>query len=41
MMRVVCDHMLDKNDKAVADDKRPAVHSNVLLGITKASLTRN
>jgi len=31
--------MLDENDKMVAADKRPAVHLNLLLGITKASLS--
>ncbi|MGB7305627.1 MAG: DNA-directed RNA polymerase subunit beta', partial [Burkholderiaceae bacterium] len=31
--------MLDQNDKAVASDKPPALHTNVLLGITKASLS--
>ncbi len=31
--------MLDENDRAVAKDKRPAVYANLLLGITKASLS--
>ena len=31
--------MLDENDKAVAAGKRPASHLNLLLGITKASLS--
>lgn len=31
--------MLDENDKAVAAGKRPALYENVLLGITKASLS--
>ncbi|MFA7665698.1 MAG: DNA-directed RNA polymerase subunit beta' [Burkholderiaceae bacterium] len=31
--------MLDENDKAIAKDKRPASYSNLLLGITKASLS--
>jgi len=31
--------MLDENDKAVGADKRPASHLNLLLGITKASLS--
>jgi len=31
--------MLDENDKAVEADKRPASHANLLLGITKASLS--
>lgn len=29
---------LDENDKAIAEGKQPAIHENVLLGITKASL---
>ncbi len=33
--------MLDMNDKAIANDKEPAVHMNLLLGITKASLSTN
>ena len=28
-----------KNDKMIAEDKRPATYENVLLGITKASLS--
>jgi len=31
--------MLDENDKAIAADKRPASYINLLLGITKASLS--
>ncbi len=31
--------MLDQNDKAIAADKVPAQYANVLLGITKASLS--
>jgi DNA-directed RNA polymerase subunit beta' len=31
--------LLDENDKVVALDKRPASHLNLLLGITKASLS--
>ena len=31
--------MLDENDKAIAADKRPAIYINLLLGITKASLS--
>ena len=31
--------MLDENDKAIAAGKRPASYENVLLGITKASLS--
>jgi DNA-directed RNA polymerase subunit beta' len=31
--------MLDENDKAIAAGKRPATYENVLLGITKASLS--
>jgi DNA-directed RNA polymerase subunit beta' len=31
--------LLDENDKAVAAGKRPALYDNVLLGITKASLS--
>jgi len=31
--------MLDENDKAVGADKRPASYANLLLGITKASLS--
>ncbi len=31
--------MLDENDRVVAEGKRPAVYENVLLGITKASLS--
>ena len=31
--------LLNENDRMVAEDKRPATHDNVLLGITKASLS--
>ncbi|WP_019447983.1 DNA-directed RNA polymerase subunit beta' [Cupriavidus sp. BIS7] len=31
--------LLDENDRVIADGKRPAVHENLLLGITKASLS--
>ena len=31
--------MLDENDRMTADDKRPSTYDNVLLGITKASLS--
>jgi DNA-directed RNA polymerase subunit beta' len=31
--------VLDENDKLIADGKRPAIYGNVLLGITKASLS--
>ena len=31
--------LLDENEKLVADDKRPASFDNILLGITKASLS--
>lgn len=31
--------MLDENDKIIAEGKRPATYENVLLGITKASLS--
>ena len=31
--------LLDENDKVIAEDKRPALYDNVLLGITKASLS--
>lgn len=31
--------MLDENDRVVAEGKRPALYENVLLGITKASLS--
>jgi DNA-directed RNA polymerase subunit beta' len=31
--------MLDENDKAIAADKRPCTYVNLLLGITKASLS--
>ncbi|HVW50255.1 MAG TPA: DNA-directed RNA polymerase subunit beta', partial [Trinickia sp.] len=31
--------MLDENDRMTAEDKRPATYENVLLGITKASLS--
>nr|MBA3252736.1 DNA-directed RNA polymerase subunit beta' [Burkholderiaceae bacterium] len=31
--------MLDENDKAIAEGKRPALYENILLGITKASLS--
>ncbi len=33
--------MLDMNEKAVAADKEPAAYINLLLGITKASLSTN
>ena len=31
--------LFDENDKAVAEGKRPALYDNILLGITKASLS--
>jgi len=31
--------LLDENDRVIAADKRPATYDNVLLGITKASLS--
>jgi DNA-directed RNA polymerase subunit beta' len=31
--------LLDENDRVIADGKRPATHENLLLGITKASLS--
>src|SRR5512137_901311 len=31
--------LLDENDKAIAAGKRPALYDNILLGITKASLS--
>src|SRR4030095_1562444 len=31
--------LLDENDKAIAAGKRPALYENILLGITKASLS--
>ncbi len=31
--------LLDENDKVIAKDGRPAIYENVLLGITKASLS--
>ena len=31
--------LLDENDRVIAENKRPATHENVLLGITKASLS--
>ncbi len=31
--------LLDENDKAIAKGGRPALHENILLGITKASLS--
>jgi DNA-directed RNA polymerase subunit beta' len=31
--------LLDENDRVIAQDKRPALFENVLLGITKASLS--
>jgi len=31
--------LLDENDRVIADGKRPALHENLLLGITKASLS--
>jgi DNA-directed RNA polymerase subunit beta' len=31
--------LLDENDRVIAEDKRPATYDNVLLGITKASLS--
>ena len=31
--------MLDENDRMIAEGKRPAMYDNVLLGITKASLS--
>ena len=31
--------ILDENDRVIAEDKRPAIFENVLLGITKASLS--
>ena len=33
--------MLNENDRMLAEDKLPATYSNVLLGITKASLSTN
>ena len=32
-------HLLDENDRIVAEGKLPATHEPVLLGITKASLS--
>ena len=32
-------HLLDENDRVMADGKRPATYEHVLLGITKASLS--
>ncbi len=32
-------HLLDENDAVIAAGKRPAMHENILLGITKASLS--
>ncbi len=32
-------HLLDENDATIALGKRPAMHGNILLGITKASLS--
>ncbi len=32
-------HFLDENDATIALGKRPAMHGNILLGITKASLS--
>ncbi|MBU6468724.1 MAG: DNA-directed RNA polymerase subunit beta' [Betaproteobacteria bacterium] len=31
--------LLDENDKVIAENKRPATYENILLGITKASLS--
>jgi len=31
--------LLDENDRVVSEDKRPAMYENILLGITKASLS--
>ena len=31
--------LLEENDRVVAEDKRAAIHENILLGITKASLS--
>ncbi len=31
--------LLDENDRVIAEGKRPATHENLLLGITKASLS--
>ena len=31
--------LFDENDKAIAEGKRPALYDNILLGITKASLS--
>jgi DNA-directed RNA polymerase subunit beta' len=31
--------LLDENDRVIAEDKLPATYENVLLGITKASLS--
>ncbi len=31
--------LLDENDRVIGEDKRPATYDNVLLGITKASLS--
>jgi DNA-directed RNA polymerase subunit beta' len=31
--------MLDENDRVVAEGKTPAIHANLLMGITKASLS--
>ena len=31
--------LLEENDRVIAEDKRPAIHENILLGITKASLS--
>ncbi|AZG13140.1 MULTISPECIES: DNA-directed RNA polymerase subunit beta' [Cupriavidus] len=31
--------LLDENDRVIAEGKRPAIHENLLLGITKASLS--
>jgi DNA-directed RNA polymerase subunit beta' len=31
--------LFDENDKAIAEGKRPALYENILLGITKASLS--
>ncbi len=33
--------LLDENDRAMAEGKRPALFDNILLGITKASLSTN
>ena len=32
-------HLLDENDRAIADEKLPATYEPILLGITKASLS--